>query len=386
VKVSVRSSGGVLLLSFVWCALAVFCVSGVRGEAAPPDAPDRSPSPHETHIYHLDFSLQVTGDVTLLTRTRFCRVEDLHLKLAAAQAGDAWAFRLLGLNRAAEGLNFGIGEGPRRHQRYVLLEEDPSGDQVQHLERRVIEKENLYGCGMNDPLVALLPGEDRPDKKTYFNHYLLENPRDSFRFVRDTQGHTRDVENRTEVRALSQEGGRKAKPRFFELLEYALLCVPPFSGPSVYDANLGEPVRWEMDCRQILDGLALLVKEVYGRKMTLLDAEGGSAQHVVYQGRFLPGTKTLWARAEADRLEPVGIRVSGFKGTIWVKTFRREICLEVGEKRILKDIFEISFGIVRDTKIMPVACEMNSVRVALVDERFALGSAPVDAAVPPDGS
>jgi len=339
-----------------------------------PAAEARSPG---SRVYHLDFSLQVMGNMTLLSKTRFCSTEDLHLKLAAAPGSGSWTFRLLGLEQGGDCVNFGIGEGPKRHQRYVLLTAEPSGEQAQVLEDHILAKEALYGCAGSSTCGTLPPAKGTRNKKSFFNYYLLENPLDSFRFVMDPQGKTLQVENQTKLKVLSEPGGRKAHPRFFELLEYSLLCMPPFSGSFVYAVATDEPVQWEMPCRPILDGLIQLVRHVYGRKMSLLDPGVLNDQKVVYQGHFVPSTQILWAQAKVDRLEPVPIRVSGFRGTIWIESFRREIYLDVRQRRILKDAFEISFGIVRDTKIFPVSCEKNVVRVVLVEECF-LHCAPTD--------
>jgi len=358
-------------LWIAWGALR-FCPTAAAS-AGSSDGPGAGPAggAEGAYAYSLEFSLQVTGSLTLLSRTRFCSAEELSLQLAAEPAPGGWLFRSAGLDQAGDRVNFGIGEGPRRHQRYVLLSGPPSEDRVRTLEALVVERERLLGCSLDRVPERGRGGASGPGKKAFFNYYLLENPAGSFRFEQDPQGKTSGVVNDTRLRVLLEPGGRRANPRFFELLEYALLCVPPFSGAFVYSVASEEPVQWEMACRPILEGLVRLVKNVYGRKMTLLGAEGLAGQKVLYQGRVLPGTRILRARAAVDRLEPVPIRVSGFKGKIWIESFRREVTLDLGERRVLKDAFEISFGIVRDAKVMPVFCDRNAVRVVLQEEGLA---------------
>jgi len=322
-------------------------------------------------LYDLDFSLFVTGSMTHVARTRFCLAEDLHLKLAAAPGNDGWVFRSLALNEDRATMNVSAGEGPRRHQRYVLVSRFPSEAEMRSLEDRILTWEEGFGCAVAPgPDETEEDGEGLPEKKAFFNYYLLEGAEGAFGFVLDPLGRTLEVTDRTRLAVLSEPGGKRAEPRFFGLLESALRCIPPFAGPYVYSVGSDEPVQWEEESLPIVEGLVGLVRHVFDRKMTLMETRGMEGRKLVYRGRFAPGTGILRAAAEMGESEPVLIRVSGLKGSLWIQDLRREICLDVGEKRILKDVFEISFGLVRDATILPIRCEHNSIRVSLTDPEF----------------
>ena len=320
--------------------------------------------------YELTFSMEVAGTMTLFSPTRFCRSEDIHMKLAAFPGPDGWVFESVRLDDSRDRMNFGIGEGPNKHQRYLLFTSEPTDRGLRQLEGRVREWEAARGYAVASDLIEKVRS-DYPDKKAFFNRYMWENPEGSFRFLRDEYGKTVSVTDDTDITVLARKGGRLAKPRFFELLGNALLSVPAYSDSFKFLPDSDGTVRWETDCEPVLKGLSHLVKQVYGRKMNLV---GGGRdlgdQKLTFQGHVVGESNILWAHAESGRLDSVPVRVSGLKGRIWIESLRREIYLDLSTRRIIKDDFEISFGIYRKSGILPVNCEKNVVRVSLVDECF----------------
>lgn len=326
-------------------------------------------------IYDLQFQLEVEGSFALVSRTRYYRSEDIHMKLAANPSSDGWHFHSLDLVTSDKDINFGIGEGPARHQRYILLSHRPADDQKLRIQERVLELEKIRGCSVrgNDPKKGAA-------KKAFFNYYLWDNPRGSFQFVVTPLGKIRHVANHVNIEVLSRKGGKRANPRFFDTLKYSMLALPPISGSFLYAIASKEPVQWEMECTQIQQGLTELVRNVYGRKMTLLEPRSLEDQKVIYEGDFVPGTSILRVKAAVGPLKPTTIRVSGLKGELSIESFKREVYLDMSSRRILKDDVEISFGIARNKRIFPVTGRKNIVRFSLVDECF-LGCADTHRAI-----
>ena len=324
----------------------------------------------EPVVYDLFFHLEVTGQVKLISRTRFYRSEDLHLKLAAVPAPGGWRFHSLGLVAEPGETNFGIGEGPRRHQRYVLVPQLPTPEERRRIEAVVRGIERSRGCCVVEKGSADKPAcPGQPKKSAFFNYYAWPDPRGSFRFLLDRSGAFVQVENEAEVEVLERTGGRYARPRFFETLAYALGGVPPYIAPGTQlpDGQVGE-VRWEMDLRDLLEGLVRFSNGVYGRKMTLLHRSGQTRQSAEYAAERLRGTAVAAVRTSFSEPLPVPIRVSGFRGELRVESFRRETYLHVPSGRVLRDDIEICFGIRRDKRILSLKGGRNVVKILLVDE------------------
>lgn len=333
--------------------------SSVGGSAQVGGSPEPRSGPF---FYDFDFQLEISGTMSLLARTRYCRSEDLHLKLAATRGPDGWHFHSLGLAETEESPNFGIGEGPKKHQRYLLVGSRPSGERERRLRESLLRLEVRCGCALEEK-----GADGGSGKKAYFNEYLWDNPSGAFQFLVSPVGRTVHVTDRTQVTVLSREGGGRAKPRFFETLKYAMLAVPPYLNSLPVLPGSGGPVRWQMGCGPLYEGLVELVRNVYGRKMTVLDPEALQDESIRYEGEFVPGTSILRVRAEAGAFRPAAVRVSGFKGSLWIESFRREVCLDREQGRVLRDVLELSFGIRRETRIFPVSGDVNRVRLSLVE-------------------
>lgn len=317
-------------------------------------------------LYDLQFHLEIEGSFALLSRSRYYRSEDLHMKFASNPSSDGWHFHSLRLVENEEILNFGIGEGPNKHQRYYLLSERPTEDQKQCIQEQVLGLEKIRRCSVRGK-----SSQEGPEKKAFSNYYLWKNPTGSFQFVVTPFGKIQHVTNHVELEVLSREGGKRAKPRFFDTLKYAMLALPPFSGSFLYAIGTKEePVQWEMDCTQIQEGLTELVRHVYGRKMTILEPLSLEGQKVIYRGDFVPGTSILRAKAAVGPFKSTAIKVSGLKGELWIESFRREVYLDISQKRVIKDELELSFGIKRNKKVFPVIGKKNIVKLSLVDECF----------------
>ena len=115
----------------------------------PQEGAGTEPPNGEPFVYDLKFRLEVEGRIKLLHRTRYCRSEDLRLKLAARPSPEGLAFRSLGLVEDEGDTHFGIGEGPRRHQRYILLATQPSEQEKALLRQRVERLQTIRGCGLD---------------------------------------------------------------------------------------------------------------------------------------------------------------------------------------------------------------------------------------------
>jgi len=314
--------------------------------------------------------------MTLLGKTRYYRSEDLHLKMAASPGPDGWHFHSLKLVTGKDSVNFGIGEGPKKHQRYLLFSSLPTPERKILAQEEVIRLEGLRGCRVAGPGF-----EQEPKKEALNNFYLWKNERGGFQFVLSPLGQVLHATDHAEVGLISREGGKRSKPRFFNTLKYSMLAVPSIAKSFLYAIGTEEPVQWDMECAQIYGGISDLVKHVYRRKMTILAPEGRyKEEKVSYKGHFVSGTSVLRIEADTGPFPPVPIRVSGLKGTLWIESYKREIYLEVTQKRILKDILEISFGIDRNKKVFNISGDKNVVRVSLVDECF-LGCAGSDHAI-----
>jgi hypothetical protein len=245
----------------------------------------------------------------------------------------------------------------------------PSPDERSRLQERIQTIERTRGCDLQPKPTREGSKKCRTKpKRGYFNYFLVDDAVGTFGFVMSPRGECLSVRNGVDVRVWSREGGKKAKPRFFETLEYALLAVSAFTDAS-WGSRAGEvPSRWETDCEDILKGLVGFAKGVYGRKMTLLDPEGLKRQRVLYKAYRLPGTALFRIRGGLAATEPTPIRISGFKGSIWIESFSRETYLDAEEGRVLKDEIEISFGVERKKKIFSLAATKNIVRISLIDD------------------
>lgn len=315
--------------------------------------------------YDLRFHLEVRGTITLLAKTRYYRSEDLHLKLAAIPGTDGWYFHSLELEAGKDSVNFGIGEGPNKHQRYMLFSSPPSEEERSIALEEVLRSERVRGCMVADRGCA-----EGPSKKALNNYYLWKNERGGFQFVLSPLGKVLHATNHTEVAVILKEGGRRSKPRFFNTLKYSLIAVPAFAGSFLHAIGTDEPVQWEMDCREIYLGISNLVRHVYGRKMTILDPESLEKEKIPYKGYLVPGTSILRIRSDSGPFSHTPIRVSGFKGELWVEAYKRETYLDMVQKRVIKDVLEISFGTNRKTKILRISGHKNIVKISLVDTCF----------------
>ena len=104
--------------------------------------------------------------------------------------------------------------------------------------------------------------------------------------------------------------------------------------------------------------------------MTILEPLSLEGQKVIYRGDFVPGTSILRAKAAVGPFKSTAIKVSGLKGELWIESFRREVYLDISQKRVIKDELELSFGIKRNKKVFPVIGKKNIVKLSLVDECF----------------
>jgi hypothetical protein len=352
------------------CVLvSVLALWGSRHGACESLQPSRAELGKSPFVYDLRFHLEVDGRMKVLSKTRYYRSEDLHLKLTAAGCPEGWAFRSLRLVEDDGLVNFGIGEGPKRHQRYILLAAQPSEADKALIQRKVRLLEKERGCGIQPSRSTTDPQKCEPKpKRGHFNYYLWQNPVETFGFVLNPRGQYLSVRNDAVLEVHSKEGGRRANPLFFETLEYALLAVSAFSGASWRSQDGGLPDRWETDCEDILRGLVRFSQGVYGRKMTLLDPQGLERQRVLYTAHRVPGSRLFRVRGILTAAEYTPIRVSGLKGRIWIESFARETYLDTGQGRILRDEIEIAFGVERKKKIFSISGSSNVVRISLVDE------------------
>jgi len=218
-------------------------------------------------------------------------------------------------------------------------------------------------------------------KEGFFNYYLWNNPGGSFNFLLSQKGGVNAIENQPELSVLEKRGGALAKPRFFETLEHALLAVPAFAGTKVRMQELFHyRAQWQMGCRPILEGLVAFAENVYKRKMTLLEPEALQDCRVSYSAQRIPRTPLLRIRGSFSDSWPTTIRVSGFKGKVWIQTISRVVYYNMEENRIVKDELEMSFGINREKKVLSISGTKNVVRLSLVDRCF-LNCPDEDAAI-----
>jgi len=363
-------SGSRVRLPFVTCTLLSLLVlwSSRHGfsEYLEPSAARKGMLPL---VYDLRFHLEVDGRIKFLSRTRYYRSEDLHLKLTAQRCAEGWDFRSLRLVEDAGQINFGIGEGPKRHQRYILLPTRPSEEEKTLIQRKVCMLEKERGCGLEPGSSAVRSQRHGPKSKGgYFNYYLWENATGTFGFVLNPVGDCLSVRNDVELKVWSKEGGRRANPLFFETLEYALLALSAFTEASWQSQGDELPDRWETDCADILQGLVRFSKEVYGRRMTLLDREGVKRQRVLYAAHRVTGSRLFRIRGVLTAAEYTPIRISGLKGRIWIESYSRETYLDARQGRILRDEVEIGFGVDRKKKLFSISGTKNVVRISLVDD------------------
>ncbi|MEW6439768.1 MAG: hypothetical protein AB1640_02430 [bacterium] len=331
-------------------------------------------------LYDVELGLEVTGSIRFLTRTRYYRSEDLRLTFAAVPDRSK---RLLlsarGLSDDPNLLHFGIGEGPKKHQRYVLLGAEASQEERRLIEQRILAEEKIRGCEVADDAAEEEPHSKGPaegdspreDKKAFFNYYLWRDPAASFTFQWAPSGEVALIENRVRLDELSGNEGSRAHPRFFEILEFALYAIPPFleSPGHLLEATRGE-TGWQVDCGPVLEGLVRFCEGVYERKMALLEPASPDRPRAVYRAHPVPATSILRIRGTLPEPVRTQVRISGFKGEIRIESLRREILFDFAANRILKDEFDISFGVERDKKVLAVAGEKNRVHVTIVDRCF----------------
>jgi hypothetical protein len=129
-----------------------------------------------------------------------------------------------------------------------------------------------------------------------------------------------------------------------------------------------------------MEGLVNLCREVYGRKMTLLEPEALEKQTIHYVSHLVSGTTIAKILGTLDNAIPTSMRISGFKGEMSIRSFRREVFLDIATGRILKDHLQIDFSIQRDTKILAVQGRRNRVQITLVDQCF-LGCSDSDTGI-----
>lgn len=350
----------------------------------------------KTYRYVLRYFLEVEGLVNVFSMSRYYRLQSLSLDVEATERNGCFRHEIVGLRSGPGELNYGVGEGPKRHQRYILLDRPPSEKERQRIAARILSEE-LTRLGMSDvpgPTQAehaegvdedvnLPEFEEDADtgehsgketfggKKAYFNYYLWKRPCLGFSFCQTSTGTISGIKDDVTLTALETPGGKRANPRFFETLEYSLLALPPFSH-GIPAKQVASGSTWKISYASLLEGLADLCREVYGKKMTVVQRQGDKGGlDVAYGARTIPGTRILEITGLLDRGPRVGIRVSGLKGEIWIESLRRTVLLDSAADRILQDDFRIDFGVQRNTKILRVEGRKNTVRILLVDRCLA---------------
>jgi len=330
------------------------------------------------YLYDLEFHLEVEGEIALMSTTRYYRYEELHLRTVARLENGHYQFEALGLSRDNEEINSAIGEGPRRHQRYVLFNEPPTDEEIARLRERMLPTAGETGRLEDDPQGADVDTDTEADpaheetaerKRAYLNCFLWRCPYKGFSFSQACYGSIPVVKNDVELEVLLKEGGRKAKPRFFETLQYALRAIPPFIDPTSGTLALSDN-SWQVPCRPVMEGLVDLCREVYGRKMTILEPEALGADRMQYASHRVAGTPIVKIAGRFDNGTPTSIRVSGFKGEVWIHSFRREIFFDTATGRILKDDLRLEFGIQRTARLLALKGQKNEVHIVLVDQCF----------------
>lgn len=350
--------------SRVFCALAVWAslVAVPRPCRAEAEA---GPGP----VYDLRLRIEAAGTITLFKKTRFYRSEDLHLQVQVVPQPSGWQARVLGLLTAGGEINYGIGEGPRKHQRYVLLDAVPSDEQRRAIEERILAEEERRGCAISG-----VGGGGAEGKKAFFNYYLWRTPPGSFAFQWEPSGRIASVENRVEIVELERQSGTKPNPRFFEILQFVLEAVPPFRAPGdPFDGGAipETGAEWEVSCRSVLEGLVGFCEGVYDRRMQLEDPQGLEVQRARYVARQLPGTSLLRLSGIVDRPLRTPVRISGFRGEIWLESLERELYIDASSGRVLKDDLDLSFGLEREKNVLAISGTRNLVEISLVDRCFA---------------
>jgi len=351
----------VLARRVFFCAFAVWSWSlsaPARCETAAQTAP----------VYDLRLRIEAAGTITLFKKTRFYRSEDLHLKVQVVPDSSGWQARVLGPLTAGEEINFGIGEGPRKHQRYVLLDAVPSDEQKRLIEARILAEEERRGC-----TVSASGSEDAEAKKAFFNYYLWRTPPGSFVFEWEPSGRIGTVENRVEIVGLEGQTGSGPNPRFFEILEFVLKALPPFrAAGDPFDAGAlpEEEAEWEVSCRPVLEGLVGFCEGVYDRRMQLEDPQSLDGQKARYVARRVPGTSIFRLSGVVDKPLRTTVRISGFRGEIWLESLARELFFDASTGRVLKDDLDLSFGVERDKNILAISGAKNRVEISLVDRCF----------------
>lgn len=348
--------------AFVFCcALAVWlCLPAVSSlcETAAGTAP----------VYDLHLRIEAAGTITLFKKTRFYRSQDLHLEVQVAPDSSGYQGRVLGLLTSGGEINFGIGEGPRKHIRYVLLDAAPSEEQKRLIEAWILAEEARRGCA-----VLAFGSGGAEAKKAFFNYYLWGSPPGSFSFRWEPSGRIGIVENRAEVVELERHSGARPNPRFFEILEFVLKALPPFrAAGDPFDAGglPKEEAEWEVSCRPVLEGLVGFCEGVYDRRMQLEDPRSLDEQKARYAARRVPGTSILRLRGVVDTPLRTGVRISGFRGEIWLESLARELFLDASSGRVLKDDLDLYFGVERDKNILAISGAKNRVEISLVDRCF----------------
>lgn len=351
----------------MFCALAIWAFLLALPALSEADAEITSGA---AFAYDLRLRIEAAGTITLFKKTRFYRSEDLHLEVQIAQQpSSGWQARVLGPLTVGGEINYGIGEGPRKHQRYVLLDAVPSDEQKRAIEERILAEEAKRGCA-----ISTADGGDAEAKKAFFNYYLWQRPPGSFAFQWDPSGRIGAVENRAEVIELERESSTRPNPRFFEILQFVLEAVPPFRAPG--DPFEGGAVpetgaEWEVSCRPLLEGLVGFSEGVYDRRMQLENPQALDNQKARYVAHRVLETFIVRLRGIVDRPLRTPVRISGFRGEIWLASLERELYLDATTGRILKDDLDLSFGIERNKNLLAVSGARNRVEISLVDRCFA---------------
>ncbi len=340
-----------------------------------------------TYPYLIRYRIEIDGDIHVVSMSRYYKFHDLAFDADARQEGDCLRYHIVGLRQEQEEyVNYGIGQGPRRHQRYVLLDHLPSEEELTRINAAIIASEKAKLGDAYEPVRVPATGSDEEarmfdeeeehnggasgdtfgGKKAYFNYYIWQKPFLGFSFCQAAGGSVGNVDNSVKLRPVSTPGGKRASPRFFEILAYGLLALPAFLDEPVPSASLSGS-SWEVSTVRLIEGLVDLCREVYGRKMSIIHAEAAESHKVRYVGHMITGTPILKVTGSCGKGAPVGVRVSGLKGYIWIESLEREVLFDTSSPRILKDDLRVDFGIERDAKILGVRGRTNRIELLIAD-------------------
>ncbi len=342
---------------------------------------------HRTYPYLIRYRIEIDGDINVLSMSRYYKFHDLAFDADARQEDDCLRYHIVGLRQEQqEYVNYGIGQGPRRHQRYVLLDHLPSEDELTRINEAIIVSEKAKLGDVYAPVRVPAPeydeearmfdeeeehnggasGDTFGGKKAYFNYYIWQKPFLGFSFCQAAVGTVVSVDNSVKLRPVSTPGGKRASPRFFEILAYSLLALPAFFDEPVPSTALSGS-SWTVSTTGLIQGLVDLCREVYGRKMSIIHAEAAETNTVRYVGHMISDTPILKVTGSCGKGAPVGVRVSGLKGYIWIESLEREVLFDTSSSRILKDDLRVDFGIEREAKILGVRGRKNRIELLIAD-------------------